>query len=494
MLASVFVVAGWAKLSDRPSSQRAVEAFGLPLGLARPVGILLPLAELAVAGALLVSSWARAGAAGALALLALFVVGISLNLARGRRPDCNCFGQVHSAPIGASTLVRNIVLAAVAVVVIVEGPGNFVSSWISRADATAWVAAAGALAIAVLAWFALNLTTQQGKLLERIDVLEDALGIAGPGSHPVAPPAGLPVGSPAPGFALSSVDGGIVALEDLLVGDHPALLLFTTADCRPCTALLPDVATWQTQYAGQLTITVIGGGDADANRAKARDNGIVGMLLQDDDEVGQAYGYLGTPGAVVVSANGVVISPVVAGDAAVRALVEDAAADRLPTQQWVPVPLNGHGHAHDHGEPVEPIGVAIGEPAPDVVLPDLDGTTVSLAGLRGRPTMVLFWRPSCGFCAGMLDDLRAWDSGRPAGSDPQLLVISSGTAEEHADMRLASPVVLDQSAEMMSAFGANGTPMAVLVDAAGLVASSVVVGANAVMDLARSAASTAGAR
>jgi hypothetical protein len=40
----------------------------------------------------------------------------------------------------------------------------------------------------------------------------------------------------------------------------------------------------------------------------------------------------------------------------------------------------------------------------------------------------------------------------------------------------------------MSTYGANGTPMAVLVDADGLIASELAVGANAVMALARSGA------
>jgi hypothetical protein len=35
-----------------------------------------------------------------LALLVLFIVAIAVTLARGRKPDCHCFGQLHSKPIG----------------------------------------------------------------------------------------------------------------------------------------------------------------------------------------------------------------------------------------------------------------------------------------------------------------------------------------------------------------------------------------------------------
>jgi Methylamine utilisation protein MauE len=74
--------------------------FGVPAALARPLGLLLSLSELAVAAALVPVATAWWGALGALALLLLFVVGISMNLARGRKPECHCFGQLHSAPAG----------------------------------------------------------------------------------------------------------------------------------------------------------------------------------------------------------------------------------------------------------------------------------------------------------------------------------------------------------------------------------------------------------
>src|SRR5215208_582186 len=114
LLASVFAVAGVAKLADREGSRQAIVDFGVPKALAAPLGLLLPLGELTVAATLLPAPTAWWGALGALALLLVFVVGISVNLARGRKPDCHCFGQLHSAPAGWKTLARNGVLAAVA--------------------------------------------------------------------------------------------------------------------------------------------------------------------------------------------------------------------------------------------------------------------------------------------------------------------------------------------------------------------------------------------
>src|SRR5215470_15713592 len=100
LLAAVFAVAGLAKLADRTGSRQALRDFGVPARLATPLGILLPVAEMAIATALLPTISAWWGAIGALACLLLFIAGIGINLARGHRPACHCFGQISSAPVG----------------------------------------------------------------------------------------------------------------------------------------------------------------------------------------------------------------------------------------------------------------------------------------------------------------------------------------------------------------------------------------------------------
>ncbi|MGI9072325.1 MAG: TlpA family protein disulfide reductase [Bryobacteraceae bacterium] len=51
-------------------------------------------------------------------------------------------------------------------------------------------------------------------------------------------------------------------------------------------------------------------------------------------------------------------------------------------------------------------------------------------------------------------------------------------------MNLSSPVLLDQNFQAGSAFGATGTPMAVLLDADGQIASEIAAGAQATFALA----------
>jgi uncharacterized membrane protein YphA (DoxX/SURF4 family) len=68
LLALVFAVAGAAKLADREGSRQAIADFGVPSALGAPLGLLLPLAELAVAATLLPAStawWGGSGGVGA---------------------------------------------------------------------------------------------------------------------------------------------------------------------------------------------------------------------------------------------------------------------------------------------------------------------------------------------------------------------------------------------------------------------------------------------
>ena len=123
VLAAVFAVAGTAKLLDAAGSRAALEGFGVPRAAARPAGMVLPAAELAIAAGLLVPASAWWSALAAAGLLAVFMAAIGVSMARGAAPDCHCFGRLHSAPVSWRTQLRNGVLAAAAGVAVLAGRG-----------------------------------------------------------------------------------------------------------------------------------------------------------------------------------------------------------------------------------------------------------------------------------------------------------------------------------------------------------------------------------
>src|SRR5204863_10189587 len=91
----------------------------------------------------------------------------------------------------------------------------------------------------------------------------------------------------------------------------------------------------------------------------------------------------------------------------------------------------------------------------------------------------------CGFCQRMLDDIKAWEA-EPRQGAPKLVVVSAGPAETNREQGFRSVLGLDEAFTGGKAFGAAGTPSAVLVDAEGNVASTVAVGADQVLALLRS--------
>ncbi|CAA9360257.1 MAG: hypothetical protein AVDCRST_MAG90-2968, partial [uncultured Microvirga sp.] len=288
LLAGIFLVAGVAKLADRAGSRQAVIDFGLPKPLAAPLGILLPLAELAAAAALIPASTAWWGALGALVLLFVFVVGIGANLARGRKPDCHCFGQLHSAPVGWSTLVRNGTLAAVAGFILWqgrEGAGPSAVRWLGALSTVQLLDLIGGLLVLGLlaagGWFLVHLLRQNGRLLVRLEALEARLESGGAAPEAETPEAqveaGLPVGTEAPAFSLQGLYGETLTLEALRARAKPVMVLFTDPNCGPCMSLLPEIGRWQQEHAERLTVALISRGKPEENRTKSAEHGLTSV-------------------------------------------------------------------------------------------------------------------------------------------------------------------------------------------------------------------------
>lgn len=453
-LAAVFAVAGIAKLGDRAAFKKTLGDFGVPAVPAPLLAWLVPVAELVFAAALLPLTTAWWGACGVLAMLLAFCTAIGVNLARGRRPDCRCFGQIHSTPIGWKTLARNAVLSGAAVFVIWQSPdypeasaGNFLGSLKGLELAVLGLAALAA----VLFWILFHLLRQNGRLLLRVEAVEAKLGM----HSPEPSPAGLAVNTEAPGFRLAALDGGTFTLDLLRETGKPVLLAFSEPDCTLCDKLLPELAQWQQEHGERLSIAIISRGNAEANRAKTAAHDLRNVLLQADREVAESYRVNGTPSAVLIR-HGKIASSLAEGIDPIRALVRQA---------------------------ILPPPVKKGDRAPSLKLADLGGNTIDLARLRGRRTLLLFWNPSCGFCQKMLPDMKEWERNRSPDA-PQLVVISAGSQQENREQGFRSMVLLDPGFSALHVFSAEGTPSGVLLDAEGTLVSKVGVGADEVFALA----------
>ncbi|MGB7219878.1 MAG: MauE/DoxX family redox-associated membrane protein, partial [Vicinamibacterales bacterium] len=266
------------------------------------------------AGLLVPTASAWWGAASSLILLAAFTVAVAVNLSRGRAPDCRCFGQVSATPIGPSTLVRNLVLASGATLLLVMGPGATPGAVVDR-----W---AGAPTSERLTWFgAVALIALLVKLARPAERFRAR----------TAPPAvpewqrdaarGLPVGAPAPPFDLPLLAGDHASIETLTRDGAPVLLVFGGSNCAACAGLWPDIERWQRDHRAALRIAVVGIGRPQSIEMKLMGNDVQDVLLADDTRLLEAYQVPRLPAAVVVRPDGTVGSKTASDPAAIRELV-----------------------------------------------------------------------------------------------------------------------------------------------------------------------------
>lgn len=458
LLCAVFAVAAVSKLTDRAGTRETLGQFGVPPGLVAPGAVALPLAELVTAGLLVARTTAVAGAILAVALLGLFTCAIAVSMARGRRPACRCFGQLSASPVGARTLARNAALMVVAAGVLaaeLAAPAPEPVHATLHASTTAVLVGVIVLAVMALAgagWLAVALMRAYGRMLLRVDALERRLADLGLDEvdEPL-PELGLRPGTVAPMASAVRIDGRPFVPER----GKPLLVVFTSPLCGPCTELLPEVAAWQEAHRDRLSVAVAVDAPVAGVAGVARHYNLETVIVDEGSALADAFDASGTPSAVLVDGDGNVGSWLAAGADPIRELVR-AAMRAAP--------------------------VSVGELVPDVEVPALDGAPFAVSDLRGRTSALVFWNPGCGFCRQMHAQLRLWEAGVNGGS-PALVIVSSGDPNATAEERFASPVLLDADRVLAGAFGAHGTPMAVLVGPDGRVASDVAAGATSVMEL-----------
>ncbi len=100
-----FVVAALPKVADPPAFAHMIYNYRLlPGPLVNAAALVMPWAELLVGIALICGIWRRTAASLVGALLALFIVAISVNLLRGNAIDCGCFDVAEAGKSVAERL------------------------------------------------------------------------------------------------------------------------------------------------------------------------------------------------------------------------------------------------------------------------------------------------------------------------------------------------------------------------------------------------------
>ena len=171
-------------------------------------------------------------------------------------------------------------------------------------------------------WFIYQLVRQNGRLIRRIESIEDRLDSAADQDRPRPfgdrsltnsriNRNGLPAGTPAPPFRLPRLDGGELSLEEYR--GRRVLLVFSSPDCGPCQVLAPKLDELARATPG-VPVVMVSRGTGEANRGTMEKYKVsFPVVLQHHWEVSREYGRFVTPMAYLIDEQGVLASNVTEG-------------------------------------------------------------------------------------------------------------------------------------------------------------------------------------
>lgn len=472
-LFGILSVAALGKFLDRKGSQDAVRAFGTPDALVTTFAVLIPIAELIFAFCLLFVSFSWIGAAGALLLMVTFIGGMLVQIIKGEAPDCHCFGQIHSEPVGPKSLIRNILIAILPVVLLVSGRANqgFPLGDSNSVIASNVVLASVVVGLFVFATFVVKLLKENAALrrqLELVEMLETG-GTIVERDEAGDPTDSLPIGAPFPDFRLPDTAGRIVTFDHLIADSTPKLFLFVGPDCRPCKAMLDEFRGWKKEFEGRLRFVFISKGDLAENVERFGDLS-EGMLLQKKMEFGAQLHIKWTPSALFVDAAGNIASHSALGDMAIRDMIAKLRSEDFEKSGYYVKNSQKRGR------------VKIGERIPTFSTNDISGQAVTNESFLGKPTLAFFLSTTCAFCGEVVDQIRAWENS-PERNGTRAVIFSEGDLETHRNYGLTTPIVIDEGYKVATNLGMFGVPSGVLIDENGAIASETAVGGSMIWSL-----------
>ncbi len=258
-------------------------------------------------------------------------------------------------------------------------------------------------------------------------------------------------------------------------------------------------------------------GDAEKNRQFFAEHKLdCPVLLQKETEVATAYQANGTPSGYLISAESKIASELTMGAEALLALAAEAPDPKSEDQSLVtsaaPSRFSNRSLACSK---IKRDGLKAGTVAPDFRLPRLDGRgDLSLEEFRGRCVLLVFSSLHCGPCNTLAPDLEKFhreqggterpltltlspsEGARGNLSEVAVVMISKGEPKENRakvkEHGLTFPVLLQQQWEISRRYAMFATPIAYLIDEAGLITSEVAVGVEPILALLSVASRTAG--
>jgi peroxiredoxin len=342
-------------------------------------------------------------------------------------------------------------------------------------------------------WLGFQFLRQMGRVLLRLDALEQQLrqlqlqGL--PSAPPPAPPPppGLAVGAEAPAFELPSLAGERLGLSQYR--GRKVLLVFFNPQCGFCTQMVPALAALPVDGRdGRPLPLVVTTGNVDENRRLFEKAGIkCPVLVQEQMTIASRYQVNGTPIGYLIDEKGAIASAQAVGAEALLALAGppgSAVKGQEPDPASHAAHANGKANLGLENSRINRSGLKAGTPAPDFRLPRLTGGESGLRDWRGRRVLLVFSDPQCGPCDQLAPQLEQHHRLR---KDILILMVSRREPEANRDkaakLGLTFPIVLQEQWEISKLYGMFATPIGYLINEEGILASDVAVGVEPILAL-----------
>jgi peroxiredoxin len=127
-----------------------------------------------------------------------------------------------------------------------------------------------------------------------------------------------------------------------------------------------------------------------------------------------------------------------------------------------------------------PVGLQVGDTAPNFTLTTLDGKQVSLSDFRGKPVMLNFWYSTCPGCLQEIPGMqRFYAAQQAAGKHFVILGVNSvddaQTAQQFAQQNgLTYTLVMDKNQQAATLYNLTATPTSYFIDTHGIIRSTMV--------------------
>jgi peroxiredoxin len=115
----------------------------------------------------------------------------------------------------------------------------------------------------------------------------------------------------------------------------------------------------------------------------------------------------------------------------------------------------------------------VGKPAPDLVLPNLDGKQTRLSDSRGHVVLLVFWATWCPPCRSEMPNLAKLQREVGEGGKAEVVLVARDSPAKvrayFKSKKLDAKCLVDESGTVFGRFGAQGIPMAFIIGQDGTV-------------------------